>query len=108
MVSDAGRLTEKTAGELVEYARRNDTMSASIGMAAINSLIEVDEDCCVERGAYEILAEKGRNLNIAVVGHFPFIPKLRDIARNVWVIEKRLDLATLLKARLRKFYRKLM
>ncbi len=89
MVSDAGRLTEKTAGELVEYARRNDTMSASIGMAAINSLIEVDEGCCVERGAYEILAEKGRNLNIAVVGHFPFIPKLRDIARNVWVIEKK-------------------
>jgi uncharacterized protein len=89
MVQDSGRLTDKTAGELVEYARSGDTVSASIGMAAINSLIEVDERRCTDRGAYEILAEKGRNLDVAVVGHFPFIPKLRDVVRNLWVIEKR-------------------
>lgn len=90
MIDDAGRLTEKVAGDLVDYARSSDTMSASIGMASINSLIEIDEQRCVHIGAYEILAEKGRNLDVAVVGHFPFIPKLRDVARNVWVIEKRI------------------
>jgi uncharacterized protein (DUF4213/DUF364 family) len=88
MINDAGRFTEKLAGDLVEYARSDDTVAASIGMATINSLIEVDEHRCVDIGAYEILAEKGRNLDVAVVGHFPFIPKLRDVARNVWVIEK--------------------
>lgn len=90
MVKDAGSLIGKTAGELVEYARSDDTVSASIGMAAINSLLEVDESKCTERGAYDILAEKGRGRDVAVAGHFPFIPKLRDVARNVWVIEKRL------------------
>lgn len=90
MVKDAGSLIGKKAGELVEYARSEDTVSASLGMAAINSLLEVDESQCVERGAYDILAEKGRGRDIAVVGHFPFIPRLRDVARNVWVIEKRL------------------
>ena len=90
MVKDAGSLIGKKAGELVEYARSEDTVSASLGMATINSLLEVDESQCVERGAYDILAEKGRGRDIAVVGHFPFIPKLRDVARNVWVIEKRL------------------
>ncbi|MGC8658703.1 MAG: Rossmann-like domain-containing protein [Desulfomonilaceae bacterium] len=88
MVPDSGRLTEKSAGDLVKYARSNDTVSASIGMATINSLIEVDQNRCRDAGAYEVLAEKGRGLDVAVVGHFPFIPKLRDIARNVWVIEK--------------------
>jgi len=25
---------------------------------------------------------------VAIVGHFPFIPKLREVARELWVIEK--------------------
>ncbi len=90
MVKDAGDLIGKTAGELVEYSRSDNTLSASIGMAAINSLLDVDEAQCVERGAFDVLAEMGRGRDVAVVGHFPFVPRLRDVARNVWVIEKRL------------------
>jgi uncharacterized protein (DUF4213/DUF364 family) len=26
---------------------------------------------------------------VVVVGHFPFIPKLKELANNLWVIEKR-------------------
>lgn len=89
-VDDAGHLVGKSAGDLTGYARSENTVSASIGMATANSLIELDEARCVERGAFDILAEKGKGRDVAVVGHFPFIPKLRDIARNVWVIEKRL------------------
>jgi hypothetical protein len=87
-VNEAGALIGKRAGELAEYARSNETVSASIGMATVNSLIEVDESRCVERGAFDVLAEKGRGRNIGVVGHFPFIPKLRELAQNVWVIER--------------------
>lgn len=90
VVPDAGRLTEKTAGELAEYARLEETVAASIGVAAILSLIEVNESACAEQSAFDILAEKGAGRNVAVVGHFPFVPKLREIAKNVWVLEKRL------------------
>lgn len=90
MVKDAGALIGKPAAELVAYARSGDTVSASLGMAALNSLLEVDDATCVERGAYDLLAEKGRGRDIAVVGHFPFIPKLRGVARHVWVMERRL------------------
>jgi len=85
-----GFLTEKNALELVEYARSHNTLEASIGMAAINSLIEVDVARCVDLNAYDVLLEKGRGRNIAVVGHFPFVPKLKKAAKNLWVIEKRL------------------
>lgn len=89
-VEGAGDFVGMPAAKLVEFARLENTVSASIGMATVNSLIELDESKCTERGAFDILAEKGRGRNVAVVGHFPFIPKLRDITRNVWVIEKRL------------------
>ena len=88
-VPDAGRLLEKTAGELADYALSEDTVAASIGMATVNSMIEVDESKCVERGAVDLLIEKGRGRTIGVVGHFGFIPKLREAAKRVFVIEQR-------------------
>jgi len=90
MIEDVGRLVGKKAGALAEYARSENTVAASIGVATINSLLEVDERTCTETGAYDLLADKGKGLNVAVVGHFPFVPRLRETARNVWVIEKRL------------------
>jgi hypothetical protein len=88
-VRSVGFLTEKKALELAEFARSDNTLEASIGMATINSLIDVDEGGCVDLNAYDVLADKGRGRNIAVVGHFPFVPKLKGVAEKLWVIEKR-------------------
>jgi uncharacterized protein (DUF4213/DUF364 family) len=57
-------------------------------MAALNSLIEVNEKHCVELNAFDVLSEKGEGKNVAIVGHFPFIPKLRKVAHTLWVLEK--------------------
>ncbi len=88
-VRDVGSLTGKSALELAEYARSDNPLEASIGMAAINSLIDVDEARCVEENAFDILAREGMDKKIAIVGHFPWIPKLRAVARKLWVIEQR-------------------
>ncbi len=88
-VRNAGRLTGLSALELAQYARSDNVLEASIGMAAINSLIDIDEARCVEENAFDVLAHKARNRNVAIVGHFPWIPKLRRIARTLWVIEQR-------------------
>ena len=89
IVRDPGKLRNKSALELVEYAKSDHLLEASIGMAAINSLIDIDEARCTEKNAFDALAEKGRDKNIAIVGHFPWIPKLKKIARTLWVIEQR-------------------
>jgi uncharacterized protein (DUF4213/DUF364 family) len=89
-VRDVGRLTQKTALSLAEYARSKSLLEASIGMATINSLIDIDESKCIEKNAFEILLEKGEGKNVAVVGHFPWIPKLRGKVQNLWVLEQRL------------------
>jgi len=88
-VRNAGRLTGLSALELVQYARSDNVLEASIGMAAINSLIDIDENRCVKENALDVLARKGRGKNIAIVGRFPWTPKLRMIARTLWVIEQR-------------------
>lgn len=87
-VRDAGRLHLKSARELAEYARSGQLLEASIGVAALNSLLEVDETQAVEVNAAEVLAERGRGKDVALVGHFPFIPSLRAAARQLWVIEQ--------------------
>lgn len=88
-VRDAGKLSEKGIGELVRLARSEKLLEASIGMATINSLIEIDENRCSEVNAFDILAEQGAGKDMVVIGHFPFVPKLKELARNLWVIEQR-------------------
>jgi len=88
-VRDVGRLHLKSARELAEYARSDNPLEASIGVAAINSLLDVDESHAVEVNAAHVLAERGRDRNVALVGHFPFIPRLREQVGQLWVIEQR-------------------
>jgi hypothetical protein len=87
-VRDVGRLHFKSAHELVEYARSDNLLEASIGVAAINSLLEVGESSVVEVNAGDVLLQRGRGQRVALVGHFPFIPQLRASARELWVIEQ--------------------
>jgi uncharacterized protein (DUF4213/DUF364 family) len=87
-VRDVGRLHQKSARELAEYARSENFLEASIGVAAINSLIDVDEHQAVEMNAGDVLVTRGRGKNVALVGHFPFIPDLRQAAAQLWIIEQ--------------------
>ncbi len=87
-VRDAGHLHEKTAQELAAYALSDNTLEAGVGVAAINSLIDVDERDAVEINASEVLMTRGAKKNVALVGHFPFIPRLRTATQNLWVIEQ--------------------
>lgn len=88
-VKDAGRLLEKGSLELANLVFSSNQHEAAIGMATINSLIEVDEEHCLEINAGDLLCEKGKGRKVVIVGHFPFVPRLREIAREVWVIEMR-------------------
>ncbi len=74
--------------ELARMAYSERIFEAAIGMAAINSLIEIDLNSCIELNAAELILKKGTDKNVSIVGHFPFTPKVRKHARNLWVIEK--------------------
>jgi len=94
-VRGAGRLHERSAMELAELARSDSLLEASIGLAVINALLDVDEDACVELNAEQVILDQLHSARspdrgrVAVVGHFPFIPRVREAARQLWVLEKR-------------------
>ena len=88
LVREPGFLLNKTASELAQMAYSDSLLEAAMGMATINSLLEVDLASCTELNAAEVILEKGRGKKVAVVGHFPFLPRIREKAEALWVIEK--------------------
>ncbi len=87
-VRDVGRLHQKSARQLAELARSSELMEASIGIAAVNSILAPLETPVREVNAGEVIVSRGRGRNVALIGHFHFIPELRKAAHQLWVIEQ--------------------
>jgi uncharacterized protein (DUF4213/DUF364 family) len=89
-VPQAGELTELGGRDLAQLVleRKRPTL-ASVGVAALNALLpRPPEEELVEINAEHVLAEKGRGRRGAIVGHFPFVPRIRDVFEEFWVIEQ--------------------
>jgi len=84
-VKGFGKLTEMTTLELAEYARSWHLVEAAIGVAAINSMIKPKG----KRGlnALDFLIKEGKNKRITVVGAFPRLSELREVSKELWVLE---------------------
>jgi len=87
LVHRAGNLLENSALKLAELCLSDNTLEAGIGVAALNSLIEPPLKNRQIINVADVLTEKGKGKCIAMIGHFPFIPKLKRIAKEMWVID---------------------
>lgn len=87
-VQEAGLLAKKGTQLLARMAYSSSPMESAIGLATINSLIEVDERRCIELNAGELLERKGKDKKVAMVGHFPFVHHLKSITKELWIIER--------------------
>jgi uncharacterized protein (DUF4213/DUF364 family) len=83
----AGRLLEHTGRELAGWLHSSSILEASIGMAAFNALLEVDEAASTEINAEDVILEQGTGRRVAIVGHFPFAERVRRAAAECWVLE---------------------
>ncbi|HQE93677.1 MAG TPA: DUF364 domain-containing protein [Anaerolineae bacterium] len=88
-VKDAGHLLDYSATQLAALAQSESLPETSVGLATINALLDVDLDACVEVNAADVIAERSAGKNVAIVGHFPFIPHLRTLTKTLWVLELR-------------------
>jgi uncharacterized protein (DUF4213/DUF364 family) len=87
-LTNVGNLQDATAQELAQLATSENHYESSIGMAAINSLICPTPQGFQELNAYDWLYANAPTKDIAIVGHFPFVDKVRALAQNLWVLEK--------------------
>ena len=81
------RLSGMTAVQLAQLARSENLLEASVGVAAINSLLDPPEDITMTGNAFDLILAHGENRNVTVVGHFPFVERLHSKVRNLWVLE---------------------
>jgi len=87
-VREPGSLLDKSTIDLARMAYSEIIVEAAIGMATINSLLEVEESRCLNLNAGDLIAEKGSDKKVVIIGHFPFLPQLRKVVKELRVIEK--------------------
>jgi len=80
--------TEMSAVELAKFSLSADITRASLGIAAINSLINVDLEKEADLDGLQLIHDLGKGKNISIIGHFPFLERVREVAKNLWIIEK--------------------
>lgn len=88
-IKDAGYLTDKSVIDLCNFANSNCLLQNSIGIATINSAIEIDLSNYQEINAADVLFKMGEGKKVVVIGHFPFVKKMGRIAKKLWVVERR-------------------
>lgn len=84
----AGNLIGEDATLLAQLILSQNVLEASLGMATINSLLPIDLNRCKNYNAFEIIKEKGNRKKVAIIGHFPFVEKLRPLVGDLYVFEK--------------------
>ena len=83
----AGDVMAHSARELAELLRAKSPMEAALGMATVNALLEVDGEALIDRNASEEIIQRGEGKRVVIVGHFPFIPKVRRAVGHLDVLE---------------------
>ena len=81
-------LTDFSARELSERSLSEDLSEASLGLAAINSLIDIDDEKCTDVDGIRYTCGIAEGKNVSVIGHFPSLDLLKESAKDLWIIEK--------------------
>jgi uncharacterized protein (DUF4213/DUF364 family) len=73
--------------ELIKFLNSEILLKASLGMAALNSMIDPPENY-KEGNAFELIKSKAAGKNLGIIGHFHFVNRFCDVVKNCWVFEK--------------------
>lgn len=75
------------ADRLLVLLGSNDPLDRSIGLAAVNSLVQVPVDVLARPDGRSLMLELGRGRRVALVGRFRFAPALADVAASLAILE---------------------
>lgn len=87
-VPEAGRLEGMAGKAMAEWLLSDAPTQRSLGMAAVNALLEPPPGERSEVNAEQVIASYGAGKKVVVVGHFPFVDRLRPRVVELSVLEK--------------------
>jgi len=86
-VPQAGKLESFSALELADLIQKGESALISVGAATVNALLPQHPETWVDLNAEEVMAEYGENKAVALIGHFPFVDRLRPRVGKLSVLE---------------------
>ena len=91
LVAAAGALAGRRVHELVATALEGSPLEMAVAMAAVNASLPPTDNPRTTENAVEVLAAASRSRRLAVIGHFPFVDRLRATAEvEVFELDGRL------------------
>lgn len=87
-VPQAGDLESLSGSALAALTKSEELTLAAVGVAAINALLPFYPEAWIDLNAEEVLAKHGRGKNVAVIGHFPFVDRLRSHVSRLHILEQ--------------------
>jgi len=86
-VPQAGELETLSARELAAFAQSDQPTLTSVGFAAVNALLPQQPGSWVDKNAENVIAAHGAGRSVALIGHFPFVERLRSRVGQLVVLE---------------------
>ncbi|MCF8333993.1 MAG: DUF364 domain-containing protein [Bacteroidales bacterium] len=86
-IEESGNFRSLNLRELAGFIFSENTLKASIGMAAINAGMSLYERPYKRLKAQNLILEKGQGKTVGVIGHFPFLEGLEG-PRRLFIFEK--------------------
>lgn len=85
-VKEAGRIEQSSAPDLANWVYSSSYTEAGVGLATINALLPPIKNQ-VDLAAEDYIAEQGIDSQVVLIGHFPFVSRLKEQVKRLWVLE---------------------
>ena len=86
-IPDPGHLDKNSALELTSWINSGIPLRRSIGCAAINALLPLESSKWVDQNAETAIQTHGRGKKVVLIGHFPFVEKLKNELGELTVLD---------------------
>ncbi|MGM0599926.1 MAG: Rossmann-like domain-containing protein [Candidatus Rifleibacteriota bacterium] len=88
-VHNMGAVEELGLKNILNWTESLNGIERSFAIAAINSAIELSGQKYYTGNALKLTAKLAENKNVAVVGHFPKMDNIKEVAKSFTILEKR-------------------
>ncbi len=86
-VQNPGCLNHQPAQKIARLVYSESHTETAVGLAAINAMLQLSSITAVDLHAEQYILDHAGSGNVAVIGHFPFINRIRTKLKNLWVLE---------------------
>jgi uncharacterized protein (DUF4213/DUF364 family) len=86
-IPEAGQLLGRPAAELAAYLASEHPTRSGLGLATVNALLPRQPQRWNDQNAGDTILELGAGKRVVLIGHFPFVPQLRQELQFLEVLE---------------------